>query len=109
MKQISLVQPDKERSKLIETVQDVFRFLKQFAMLNKVKSTARLYLVKGPAQNIECEYSGVFQLYCYHLIFGSKNDSKILDYDSFSNIVQTLLRHCSMNYFNLIKIIRKVF
>ena len=55
--------PDKARSKLSETAQDLFNILNQFAMLHKVKSKIKSYLVKNPVQNIESDYCGVFQLY----------------------------------------------
>ena len=92
LKQISPVQLDKERSKLSETAQDLFSFLNQFAELLKVESTLRLYLVEDPVQNIECDYCSVFQLYFYNVIFGSDNNSKILDHENLSKTTaQTLL------------------
>ena len=61
---------DQERSKLSETAQDVISFLNQFAMLHKVKSKVRLWLVEDPVQNIESDCYRVFQIYfCAHFIW----------------------------------------
>ena len=82
---------DKEILKLSETAQKLFSFLNQFPMLHKATSI-RLYLVEGPVQNIENDYYSVFQVYFYYHLFGSSNDSKILDHESLSKSdVQTLL------------------
>ena len=51
-------------------------------MLQKVKSTMRLYLAKDPVQNIERDYCGVLQLYFYDHLLGPNNDSKILNHEN---------------------------
>ena len=84
----------KDQNSLKLTIQDLSSFLNEFTMIHKVKSTMRLCIVEDPVQNIESEYSDIFQFYFYNPLFGPNNDTKTLNH---VNPSKPLFRHCAID------------
>ena len=81
-----------EEKRLSETARYLFHFTIKFGKFYNFKNTVKLYLLKGPIQNTESDFYGVFQLHFYENLFIPAKNIKIINHNSLTKTtVQKLL------------------
>ena len=77
----------KTKDQLTDTAQIFFHLLEQFAKLKKT-NCMNLLILKNTLQNLTTSTCGLFQLYFYKNLFAPEEQSKILNHQTFGQMVE---------------------